>query len=43
MFFAALALAIYGLCYFAWWVFDSIYHNGVMSTVADICHNVAGW
>jgi hypothetical protein len=42
MFLAAIALAIYGLCYFVWWVFDSIYHNGVISTVTDICHSVAG-
>jgi hypothetical protein len=42
MFLAAVALAIYGLCYFVWWVFDSIYHNGVISTVTDICHSVAG-
>jgi hypothetical protein len=41
MFFAAIALALYGLCYSTWWVFDSVYHNGVMSTVADICQNVA--
>ena len=42
MFFAAIALAIYGLCYSAWWVCNDIYHFGVMHTMADICHNVAG-
>ena len=42
MFFAAIALTVYGLCYFAWWVCDSIYRHGVTSTMADICHNVAG-
>jgi hypothetical protein len=42
MFLAAFALAIYGFCYFAWWVFESIYRNGVMTTVVNIYHNVAG-
>jgi hypothetical protein len=41
MFFAAVLLAVYGLCYGLWWVFDSIYHYGVMSTIADAYHNTA--
>ena len=42
MFFAAVLLAAYGVCYGIWWICDSIYHHGLTSTVADICHNVAG-
>jgi len=42
MFFAAVILAVCGVCYGAWWICDSIYQHGVMSTVADICHSVAG-
>jgi len=39
MFFAAVLLAAYGLCYGLWWVCDSIYQHGVMITVADIFHS----
>jgi hypothetical protein len=42
MFFAAVLLAVYGLCYGLWWVGDSIYHFGVMHTAADICHYGTG-
>jgi len=42
MFFAAILLAVCGVCYGAWWVGDSIYHFGVMHTMTDICHNVVG-
>ena len=42
MFFAAVLLAGYGVCYGLWWVCDSIYQYGVMITVADIFHSVAG-
>jgi hypothetical protein len=42
MFFAAVLLAAYGVCYGLWWVGDSIYHFGVMHTVADICHYITG-
>jgi hypothetical protein len=41
MFFAAVLLAAYGLCYGLWWVCDSIYHFGVLHTVADAYHNTA--
>ena len=41
MFFAAVLLAVYGLCYGLWWVCDSIYHFGVLHTVADAYHNTA--
>ena len=41
MFFAAVILAVYGLCYGLWWVFDSIYHFGLMHTVANAYHNAA--
>jgi hypothetical protein len=40
MFFAAVLLAVYGLCYFVWWVFENIYRYGVVRTVAEICGNV---
>ena len=42
MFFAAILLAAYGVCYGLWWVGDSIYRFGVMHTVADICHYLTG-
>lgn len=42
MFFAAVLLAVYGVCYGLWWVCDSVYHFGVMHTVADAYHNTAG-
>jgi len=41
MFFAAVLLAVYGVCYGAWWICDSIYHFGVIHTVADAYHNTA--
>jgi hypothetical protein len=41
MFFAAVLLAVYGLCYGLWWICDSIYHFGVVHTVADAYHNTA--
>lgn len=41
MFFAAVLLAVYGLCCGLWWVFDNIYHFGVMHTIADAYQNIA--
>ena len=41
MFFAAVLLAAYGLCYGIWWVLDNIYHFGVLHTVVDAYHNTA--
>jgi hypothetical protein len=41
MFFAAVLLAVYGLCYGLWWVCDSLYHFGVVHTVANAYHNTA--
>jgi len=41
MFFAAVILAVCGVCYGAWWICDSIYHFGVLHTVADAYHNTA--
>jgi len=42
MFFAAVLLAAYGVCYGIWWICESFYHFGVVHTMTDICHNVAG-
>jgi len=42
MFFAAILLAVYGVCYGAWWICDDTYHFGVMHTIADIWQHVAG-
>jgi len=41
MFFAAVLLAVYGVCYGAWWVCANIYRFGVMHTVSDVYHNTA--
>jgi len=41
MFFAAVILAVSGICYGAWWVCTSIYHHGVLHTVTDAYHNTA--
>lgn len=41
MFFAAVLLAGYGVCYGLWWVGESIYRFGVLHTVADAYHNTA--
>jgi len=41
MFFAAVLLAGYGVCYGLWWICDSIYHFGVVHTVADAYHSTA--
>jgi hypothetical protein len=41
MFFAAVLLAIYGVCYGIWWTCDSIYRFGVTQTVAYAYHNTA--
>ena len=30
---------MYGVCYGLWWISDSIYHFGVLHTVADAYHN----
>ena len=41
MFFAAVILAVSGICYGLWWVCDSTYHFGLMHTVADAYQNTA--
>lgn len=41
LFFAAIFFALYGICYGLWWVCDSIYHFGLMHTVADAHNNTA--
>ena len=41
MFFAAVILAVSGICYGLWWVCDSVYHFGVVHTFVDAYHNTA--